>query len=106
MIKRRCPTSWAKIYIAGPLARAEDVCREYVESGACVNVYATNYIFKYGEQPGVVVEFINYPRFPQHPDSIMTAATELGHRLMLQMNQGSFTIQTPDETVYFDRREN
>ena len=49
MIKLNDNTFWARIYIAGPLNKAEDICRQYVTKGACVNVYETNYIFKYGE---------------------------------------------------------
>jgi len=100
-----CDTHWAKIYIAGPKHKAEDVCRKFVERGACVNIYETNYIFKYGEQAGVVVEFINYPRFPMTPEQLKNMAEELGMLLLTEMSQGSFTIQTSTETIFYDRRE-
>lgn len=100
-----CDTHWARIYIAGPKYKAEEVCRQFAECGACINIYETNYIFKYGEQPGVVVEFINYPRFPKEKLDILDQAITLGKLLLSQMNQGSFTIQTPDKTLFFDRRD-
>lgn len=105
MINETCTTFWARIYIAGPKHKAENICREYVEKGACVTVTKTNYIFKYGEQSGVIVEFINYPRFPKPNGTIFMMAKELGLKLMYKMNQGSFTVQTPNETIYFDRRD-
>jgi len=100
-----CTTQWAKIYIAGPKHKAEDICRKYVERGACINIYETNYIYKYGEQTGVVVEFINYPRFPMTTEQLTEMATELGFELLNTMSQGSFTIQTDKETTYYDRRD-
>lgn len=100
-----CSTFWAKIYIAGPKHKAEDVCRQWAERGACVNVYETNYIYKYGEQTGVVVEIINYPRFPKTPSEITLLALELGFKLLDAMNQGSFTLQTTENTKYYDRRD-
>ena len=100
-----CPTHWARIYIAGPKHMAEDVCRKYTERGACINLYETNYIYKYGEQTGVVVELINYPRFPKTIDQLTEQATALGFDLLQAMSQGSFTVQTDRDTTYYDRRD-
>ena len=105
MIKQtNCETLWAKIYIAGPKHKAEDICRKFVESGLCVNVSETNYIFKYGEQKGVIVELINYPRFPTNSWILEERARNLGFLLMEGMSQGSFTLQTNITTLLFDRR--
>lgn len=102
---KTCDTHFARIYIAGPIQQAEQICREFVLGGLCVNVYSTNYIFKYGEQLGVVVEIINYPRFPKTPQEIDNTATQLGFKLAQEMHQGSFTIQTSTGTTYHDRRD-
>jgi hypothetical protein len=100
-----CRTAWAKIYIAGPKHKAEDVCRKWTERGACINLYETNYIYKYGEQTGIVVELINYPRFPRSEEELATMGRELGFELLKEMSQGSFTLQTNSITIYYDRRD-
>jgi len=98
------PSFFATIYISGPLHKAEDICRKFVARGACVNVSESNFIFKFGEQKGVSITFINYPRFSKPQSEILKDATDLGFLLMEGMNQGSFTIMTPTETVLYDRR--
>ena len=99
-----CDTFWAKIYIAGPIDKIEQVCREWCMKGACVTVTPTNYIYTMGEESGVEVGLINYPRFPKSKEDIFEQAEELGHMLMEECCQGSFTIMTPDETLFCSRR--
>lgn len=95
---------WVRIYIAGDLARIEEVCREYCEKGGCVNVSATNYIYTYGEQSGAVVEFINYPRFPEHPAKIWYKAIWLAKGIAERCHQKSWTIMAPDRSAYYERK--
>jgi len=52
-----------------------------------------------------VVEIINYPLYPKSNEQILSTATELGHQLLDEMHQGSFTIQTPGDTFFYSRRE-
>ncbi|MCP3668941.1 MAG: hypothetical protein GY814_00580 [Gammaproteobacteria bacterium] len=104
MIKMRCPTFWAKICIAGPIDKIEQTCREWCLIGACVTVTPTNYIYTMGEERGAEIGLINYPRFPKEPKDIIDQAQELGHELMEKCCQGSFTIMTPDDTLFFSRR--
>ena len=97
---------WARIYIAGPISEIEQVCREFVlEVGLCVTVTPTKYIYTGGEETGVIVELINYPRFPSTPDEVNNKALTLADKIMVQTCQGSYTIVTPDETVYYSRRD-
>jgi hypothetical protein len=43
----------ATIYIAGPVAKIESVCRKFCERGMCVTVTPTTYIYTGGSEGGV-----------------------------------------------------
>ena len=103
---KKCPTYWAKIYIAGPLAQIEQICRRYVMDGCCVTVTPTNYIYTMGEETGVEIGMINYPRFPSaNPEiELLEQATDLGDQICSECFQGSFTVMTPVDTYFFSRR--
>jgi hypothetical protein len=96
---------WANIYMAANLESAEQVCREFCLSGMCVTVTRTNYIYTKGEESGVVVGLLNYPRFPRSDEQIITAAKDLGNMLMERCCQGSYLIQTPKEAIFITSRE-
>jgi hypothetical protein len=99
-------THWARIYVAGAGADAERVCREYcMEVGLCVTVTPTQYIYTGGQEAGVIVGLINYPRFPLLPGAIEQHAEALGMRLMVALCQLSFTVETPTRTRWFSRRQ-
>lgn len=99
--------SWpVSIFIAGDHARALEVCREHCdEVGLCVTVAPTTYIYTGGQEAGVVVGLINYPRFPDEPARIEAKAIELGMILREALGQQSFSVQTPSETIYVSHRE-
>lgn len=107
MTEMKCKTYWAKIYIAGPVDQIENICREYVMRGACVTVTPTNYIYTMGEESGVEIGLINYPRFPKANPKIdlLSQAEELGNEICTRCFQGSFTIMTPDQTYFYSRRK-
>lgn len=55
-----CPVS---IFIAGDFDEARDLCRAFCdEEGLCVTVTPTTYVYTGGEEDGVIVGLINYPR--------------------------------------------
>lgn len=87
-----CRTGSVKIFIAGCPSLARQVCQRWVERGACVNVVNTDYIYKYGAERGVIVEFINYPRFPKPIDKMLEDAESLAFELAEQLSAGSFSI--------------
>lgn len=97
-------TGFAVIYIAGDHREALRACRGFCERGLCVNVSPTEYIYTYGQESGVRVELINYPRFPKKQSDINAIACELADTLCSALSQGSYTIVTPAETSFFSRR--
>ena len=104
-VKRQSKTFWARIYIAGDYDTARQICREFCMSGLCVNISKVDYIYTMGEECGVCVELINYPRFATTETAIYEKAKDLGKALLLGLCQGSFLIMTPINTYYFSRRE-
>ena len=101
-----CDTYWAKVYIAGPLDQIEQICREFVmDVSLCVTVTPTKYIYVGGEEVGVEIGLINYPRFPTEHEKIKRTALDLARKIMLETFQGSYTVMCPDETIYYSRRE-
>ncbi|WLF95712.1 hypothetical protein Q5698_08515 [Brucella intermedia] len=93
------------IYIGGDLEQAKQVCREWcMEAGACVTVEPVDFIYTGGEENGVRVGFINYPRFPADEAYIVERATALALRLTDRLCQLSFSIVAPTETHWYSRR--
>jgi len=107
MIELACKTYWCKIYIAGPIAEIEQICRSWCMKGACVTVTPTNYIYTMGEESGAEIGLINYPRFPKKipKATLLREAVELGEEICAKCYQGSFTIMTPDNTYFYSRRK-
>lgn len=104
MIEKTAPTFWARIYIAGPLERAKLTCQEFCMTGLCVTIEPTTYIYTGGVEDGVVVELVNYPRFPCEPEYLASKARELGLTLKYALFQQSFMVMTPDQTYWYSER--
>jgi hypothetical protein len=70
------------IFMAGDLAQAKQVCREYCFNvGLCVTVEPLAFIYTGGEESGFRVGLINYPRFPTTAEALHQHATELADLL-------------------------
>jgi hypothetical protein len=99
------PSYPVSIFIAGDYDEARDICAAFCNAvGLCVTVTRTAYIYTGGEETGVIVGLINYPRFPSEPGSILQAAKALALELMHKLDQQSVSIQTPDKTHWFSVR--
>lgn len=102
---KTAPTIRYDIFIAGDVEQAKQVCREYCfEVGLCVTVEPVTYIYTGGEETGVRIGLINYPRFPSTSEAIGETAHKLADKLMRHMCQQSYSIVGPDETNWFSRR--
>lgn len=100
------PTIQVVIFVAGDIAIAKQVCSEFcMEIGACVTVEPIDYIYTGGEEAGVRVGLINYPRFPSDLPTIMAKANDLANRLMHRLCQTSYSIVGPAETWWISRRD-
>lgn len=105
MMRIETPTYTAAIYVAGSQADAERICREYVLIGLCVTVEPVEFIYTGGQERGVRVGLINYPRFPAEPKAIFAKAEGLALRLIDGLFQHSASIVATDRTVWLSRRE-
>ena len=97
------PTFWANIYIAGDIEVAEQFCREEcMNHGLCVTIEPTEYIYTGGQETGMRIGLINYPRFPSEPRRIIERAQILAEGLLVKLCQKSALIMTPVDTIWLD----
>jgi len=100
------PTFRYDIFIAGDLSEAKRVCARYCfEEGLCVTVEPTTYVYTGGREEGVRIGLINYPRFPIADDVLGETARRLADTLLEALDQHSFTIVGPKETIWCSRRQ-
>lgn len=59
----------------------------------------THFVYVEGDEPGVVVGIINYPRFPKTRAEIQFHAFELAELLKDRFNQHRVSVVFPDKTV-------
>ena len=102
---------WASIYvglkethkkppITHTIEEIENVCQEYCDrNGFCVSVTSTKFIYTKGNEPGVVVGIISYPRFPSDSGELRRRAIELAELLRQQCLQFKVSIVMPNEVV-------
>lgn len=96
------PTIRYDIFIAGSIEVAKQSCREYCMAiGLCVTIEAVTYIYTGGEEDGVRVGLINYPRFPKDKKSLLQTTEGLAEKLRRDLYQFSYTIVGPEETTWY-----
>lgn len=105
MIAKICKSATYRIWIGGDYQSAIAACRSFTMRGLCVSVHPVDYVYTMGMEAGVCVTLLNYPRFPAAPHKIEATAIELGHFLCEEMRQGSFSMEGPETTHWFSRRE-
>jgi hypothetical protein len=106
MILKSVDTYIVKIYLAGDIDDIKRACREYCFNvGLCVTVTPTTYIYTGGEELGVEIGLLNYPRFPGTESSILAKAKDLAELCRKITYQHSYLIVTPTETIWNTIRE-
>ncbi len=84
----------------------QKICQNYVNDiGWCVTVTPTTFFYVNGNEPGVVIGMVNYPRFESTPEDITGKAIELGKIMMKKLGQFRVSITTPDETIMLSSDE-
>lgn len=78
------------------LFTTKEVCEEIrnycTEVGQCVSISPTHFAYVHGEEPGLVIGFINYARYPSSEPEIRNRARDLANRLMKKFKQYRVTI--------------
>lgn len=100
-----CDSYLVRIYMAGDISFAKQVCQEYCLKGLCVNLYETDYVYTMGSEKGFIVEFINYARFPVSKNNLINDAQELADLLLERLFQKSYTLLTPETSYYVVRED-
>jgi hypothetical protein len=109
---RYCDTFTATIYVGfreaysdvvHTLDEARAICQEITDRGGlCVSLTPTEFVYKNGSEPGVIVGLINYPRFPKMHCEIKEQAIELAEKLKTAMRQERVSIVCSDETIMLE----
>jgi len=104
--EKTCKSFDVKIYIAGPIEVAKQILRrEALVEGLCVTIEPTLYLYSGGEEQGYVVGFINYPSLPMEQESILSRAKTIANKLLEETYQQSYTIVTPQESIFISKRK-
>ena len=101
---KTCKTEVIKIHIAGDMMLARTILQEYVMRGACVSMAEEEYVYTMGNESGMVITLINYPRFPKESGEILVQAMDLAQMLIVKLYQGSCTVVDYDGDSYFISR--
>jgi len=82
---------------------AKDICQEYCNSvGLGLTIKPTHFGYKDGEEPGVEIGLINYPRFPKQDIEIKNISLELATKLKEHFKQIRVSIVFTDETIMLE----
>lgn len=85
------------------MADVEKIVDEFIERlKDCVTITPTQFRYVDGHEPGVIVGYINYPRFPRTPAEITNRAVLLAEKLMYGLGQQRVTVTTPDDSYMIE----
>lgn len=99
-------TFWAKVYLSGSPEIIKQVCRKYCyRMGLCVTLKEVLFIYTGGEEFGVEIGLINYPRFPDTKESLLQKAIELAKLCRDESYQHSYLVMTNEETIWDSTKE-
>lgn len=87
--------------------RSLEMAREWLQrlanaGGLCVTLTPTEFIYKNGSEPGFVVGFINYPRFPALPAELKNKTLDIAKELLRMFKQQKVSVVFSDETIMLE----
>lgn len=88
--------------IVHTIDEVNQICQEYVKYGDCVTVTHTQFIYTGGNEPGVIIGYIKYPRFVRTDIEIKNSAIELANIFLDKFKQNRITITTPDSSIMIE----
>lgn len=89
------------VWIAGCIETAKRVVRECAyAAGQCVTITPTTFIYTGGEESGVSLGLVAYPKYPRPHGEILQAARDLVAALLPALNQRTALIVATDVTEW------
>lgn len=89
------------IFVAGDCETAKRLIRkECYQRGLCVTVTPTTLIYTGGEEAGVAIGLVNYPRFPADTDTLWARAVAIATALVPGLCQRSALVVSADRTQW------
>ena len=97
-----CKSETVRLWIAGSASRAEEALGEWCRlNGACFSITPCTYVYSGGQEEGVEVGLINYPRFPKNRSEMLQRMRQVGELLCVRLNQRSYTIDDGHTTEWY-----
>ena len=75
------------------------------EGGFCITLTKTEFIYTDGQEPGVILGMINYPRFPSDEYTILQKSFVVARGLIKLLNQKRCSIVTSKKTYLVENDE-
>lgn len=76
---------------------------EYTDNGGlCVTITPTRFVYKDGSEDGVIIGFINYPRFPTPRQELEQLAEEVAISCKAKFKQNGVSVEYQDRTILIE----
>lgn len=86
-----------------PVQFAHNLIQKYCDEQCFgVTVTETKFIYTEGNENGIIVELINYPRFPKTYKEIFEHAEKIAAILLVELKQQRISIVATDKTLMIE----
>tara|TARA_R110000751_G_scaffold36545_3_gene89189 strand:- start:876 stop:1307 length:432 start_codon:yes stop_codon:yes gene_type:complete len=83
---------------------ATRICQKYCDKvGLGLTITDTEFIYTEGNEHGLIVGLINYPRFPSIPYEVIEHAENIARKLLKELEQERVSIVTSDKTYMIEK---